>query len=388
MREEQHGWSCWSVTQVLSALSDLWKPELWKKVKIGQIKLQSVAQTFSPWYIETQRIFFSNDWHSFFLLWRTSMVMEAEDVLGCVYRIGTSFRQCKPSLCLNWLYYMMLLLCSFWTLSCAEKKVESFVLFVNNLRSNCFRHLLDDFWHDFLTIMYSWVLSPTSLVGVSSSWMVVLIYFILSIFLLIILKGYPFILNNHHNDIKFTHESEEDGEIPFLDVHIQRKLNRKLFLKVQRKKTCTFTFTSTGMYLLQPTGKSARWKVWSGDYTWSALKTKEGTSNRPLLSTRIKKPSAFITIGVSTIGRNYTKEKNVWAQCSSSRLQIQAFQLKRFLVILYVTSIDDNTMYIKMVQLRKKTQSTIVDARSGRRNIWFKIMYPLRIKQPDQYSIQ
>ena len=44
-----------------------------------------------------------------------------------------------------------------------------------------------------------------------------------------------------------------------------------------------------------------------------------------------------------------------------------------------MTSIDDNTMYIKMVQLRKKTQSTTVDACSGRRNIWFKKMNPLPV---------
>ena len=47
------------------------------------------------------------------------------------------------------------------------------------------------------------------------------------------------ILNNHHKDIKFTHEFEEDGAIPFLDVHIQRKPNNKLRLKVYRKKTCS-----------------------------------------------------------------------------------------------------------------------------------------------------
>ena len=42
------------------------------------------------------------------------------------------------------------------------------------------------------------------------------------------------VLNNHHTDIKFTHEAEEDGAIPFLDVHIQRKPDNKLRLKVNR----------------------------------------------------------------------------------------------------------------------------------------------------------
>ena len=47
------------------------------------------------------------------------------------------------------------------------------------------------------------------------------------------------VLNNHHTDIKFAHEAEEDGAIPFLDVHIQRKPDNKLSLKVYRKKTCS-----------------------------------------------------------------------------------------------------------------------------------------------------
>ena len=46
-------------------------------------------------------------------------------------------------------------------------------------------------------------------------------------------------LNNYHKDIKFTHETEENGAIPFLDVHMQRTDNNKLRLKVYRKKTCS-----------------------------------------------------------------------------------------------------------------------------------------------------
>ena len=47
------------------------------------------------------------------------------------------------------------------------------------------------------------------------------------------------VLNNHHKDIKFTHETEENGMIPFLDVSIQRTDDKKLRLKVYRKKTCS-----------------------------------------------------------------------------------------------------------------------------------------------------
>ena len=47
------------------------------------------------------------------------------------------------------------------------------------------------------------------------------------------------ILNNHHKDIKFTHEIEENGRIPFLDVSMQRTDDNKLRLQVYRKKTCS-----------------------------------------------------------------------------------------------------------------------------------------------------
>ena len=43
-------------------------------------------------------------------------------------------------------------------------------------------------------------------------------------------------LNGHHQDIKFTHETEENGMIPFLDVSMQRTNDNKLRLKVYRKK--------------------------------------------------------------------------------------------------------------------------------------------------------
>ena len=36
-------------------------------------------------------------------------------------------------------------------------------------------------------------------------------------------------LNNHHKDIKFTREFEEDGTIPFLDVDIERKEENKVY---------------------------------------------------------------------------------------------------------------------------------------------------------------
>ena len=45
------------------------------------------------------------------------------------------------------------------------------------------------------------------------------------------------ILNGHHQDIKFTHEIQENGKIPFLDVDLQRNENNKLRLNVYRKKT-------------------------------------------------------------------------------------------------------------------------------------------------------
>ena len=47
------------------------------------------------------------------------------------------------------------------------------------------------------------------------------------------------ILNGHHQDIQFTHEIEENGKIPFLDVDMQRSENNKLRLNVYRKKTCS-----------------------------------------------------------------------------------------------------------------------------------------------------
>ena len=43
----------------------------------------------------------------------------------------------------------------------------------------------------------------------------------------------------HHQDIKFTHEIEENGKIPFLDVDLQRSENNKLRLNVYKKKTCS-----------------------------------------------------------------------------------------------------------------------------------------------------
>ena len=47
------------------------------------------------------------------------------------------------------------------------------------------------------------------------------------------------VLNNYHEDIKFTHETEENCIIPFLDVSMQRTEENTLRLKVYRKKTCS-----------------------------------------------------------------------------------------------------------------------------------------------------
>ena len=46
-------------------------------------------------------------------------------------------------------------------------------------------------------------------------------------------------LNKFHKDIKFTYEVEENNEISFLDVLLQRQENNKINLKVYRKKTCS-----------------------------------------------------------------------------------------------------------------------------------------------------
>ena len=45
------------------------------------------------------------------------------------------------------------------------------------------------------------------------------------------------VLTNHHTDIKFIHEAEEDGVISFFDVHHfhARKPNNKLLLKVKNR---------------------------------------------------------------------------------------------------------------------------------------------------------
>ena len=47
------------------------------------------------------------------------------------------------------------------------------------------------------------------------------------------------VLNNYHEDNKFTHETEENCIIPFLDVSMQRTEENTLRLKVYRKKTCS-----------------------------------------------------------------------------------------------------------------------------------------------------
>ena len=52
------------------------------------------------------------------------------------------------------------------------------------------------------------------------------------------------ILNKYHKDIKFTHETEENNKLPFLDVLLRRTENNKLLLKVyQKKRVAISTFT-------------------------------------------------------------------------------------------------------------------------------------------------
>ena len=46
-------------------------------------------------------------------------------------------------------------------------------------------------------------------------------------------------LNTFHEDIRFTHETEENGKIPFLDVLVRRNDNNTISLNVYRKKTCS-----------------------------------------------------------------------------------------------------------------------------------------------------
>ena len=46
-------------------------------------------------------------------------------------------------------------------------------------------------------------------------------------------------LNTFHEDISFTHETEVNGKIPFLDVLVRRNDNDTISLNVYRKKTCS-----------------------------------------------------------------------------------------------------------------------------------------------------
>lgn len=49
-------------------------------------------------------------------------------------------------------------------------------------------------------------------------------------------------LNGLKDSIKFTHETEKDGKMPFLDVEVMRIENNKLGFKIYRKPTNTCTF--------------------------------------------------------------------------------------------------------------------------------------------------
>ena len=63
------------------------------------------------------------------------------------------------------------------------------------------------------------------------------------------------VLNRYHKDIQFTHELEEDGELPFLDVLLRRQDDNKLRMKVYRKKT------SSDIYLHWNSFAPTQWKI-------------------------------------------------------------------------------------------------------------------------------
>ena len=63
------------------------------------------------------------------------------------------------------------------------------------------------------------------------------------------------VLNRYHKDIQFTHELEEDGVLPFLDVLLRRQEDNKLRMKVYRKKT------NSDIYLHWNSFAPAQWKI-------------------------------------------------------------------------------------------------------------------------------
>ena len=62
-------------------------------------------------------------------------------------------------------------------------------------------------------------------------------------------------LNEFHEDIKFTHEVEQNRKIPFLDVLVQRKENNEVDLNVYRKKTCS------NIYIHWKSFAPTNWKI-------------------------------------------------------------------------------------------------------------------------------
>ena len=55
-------------------------------------------------------------------------------------------------------------------------------------------------------------------------------------------------LNSFRNDIKFTHEVEHDGYIPFLDVKVKRNSNGSFTTSVYRKKTGSDIYINLDSY--------------------------------------------------------------------------------------------------------------------------------------------
>ena len=62
-------------------------------------------------------------------------------------------------------------------------------------------------------------------------------------------------LNEFHPNIKFTHELENDGVIPFLDVKIKRNENEEIETSVHRKET------NTDIYMNWHSHAPSSWKT-------------------------------------------------------------------------------------------------------------------------------
>ena len=62
-------------------------------------------------------------------------------------------------------------------------------------------------------------------------------------------------INDFHNDIKFTHEAEKDGSIPFLDVKVDRRSDGSFTTSVYRKKT------NSNIYINWDSHAPRTWKI-------------------------------------------------------------------------------------------------------------------------------